>query len=151
MPTIAELPWQKPDIMSQYPHMLTMDAVVWSAFLRELSPALDRVAYDVHVGTPMPVPAGSSPMQLRIAAGISRKRIDVVADTGKALWVIEVKPYGNHQACGQALQYHHLFVAEYSPPPPCLAVIVCAEHDPDINDLARQHDIRIIDVAVTDF
>lgn len=136
---------QKPIIMPHYPHMLSEDIAVWSKYLESPIAALSEVWYDVHVGKAVPLPAGSSDLERRIASGITRKRIDVVARVGPGLWVIELKPFGGMQALGQVLSYHRLFVKEYRPEVEVLPVLICSEVDEDLLDQFEVRGVWVIE------
>jgi len=123
---------QKPVVMPTYPHMLAEDTAVWSKYLASPLVSIKEVWYDVHVGMGIPLPAEASDMDKRIAAGISRKRIDVVARVGGGFWIIEVKPRANMVALGQVLTYSRLFIAEYRPAGEVWPVIVCDSADEDL-------------------
>jgi hypothetical protein len=73
-------------------------------------------------------------MEARIAAGLTRKRIDVIASVGKDFWVIEVKPRANMYAVGQVLVYTRLFGQEYVTTGQVISVIVCGNSDEDLHD-----------------
>ncbi|GAH24158.1 unnamed protein product [marine sediment metagenome] len=123
---------QKPVVMPTYPHMLAEDTAVWTKYLQSPLVMIKELWYDVHVGAAIPLPAEASDQDRRIAAGISRKRIDVVARVGGGMWVIEVKPRANMVALGQALTYTRLFIEEYRPQGEVWAVIVCDSADEDL-------------------
>lgn len=123
---------QRPVVMVTYPHMLAADAEIWSRFLKRFGHRLKEVWYDVHVGTPT-VPGGAEDqVAARIAAGITRKRIDVVARVGGGWWVVEVKPRVNTTALGQVLTYKRLAAKEYYLAGEVWGVIVAAELDVDL-------------------
>lgn len=123
---------QKPIVMPHYPHMLAEDTAVWSKYLAAPVVPITEVWYDVHVGRGMVPAADADGMLERIARGISRKRIDVVAKVPKGLWVVEIKPFGGMQALGQVVSYWRLFVEEFEPAVEVWPVIVCAEADGDL-------------------
>lgn len=125
-------PGRRPIVMPAYPHMLGEDTVVWTRFLESGDIALQEVWYDVHVGQPVISTLGADSMQQRIADGITRKRIDVVAIVDGVYWIIEVKPVAMHYAIGQVLVYEGLFVKEYEPVFETWPVIVCNTVDVDI-------------------
>ncbi|GAI24014.1 unnamed protein product [marine sediment metagenome] len=132
-------PGQKPIVMPHYPHMMSEDIDVWSAYLTGPVVPVKRVWYDVHVGKAVEVAGGAKELLPRIAAGVTRKRIDVVAAVGGGYWVVEVKPYGSFLALGQVLTYTRLFVAEYRPDGEVWPVVVCREFDRDLMpDFERQ-------------
>lgn len=127
-------PGQKPIVMPHYPHMLAEDTEVWTKFLESTKLEITEVWYDVRVGQAVFLPAGASDMEKRIAAGLTRKRIDAVVSVDEGLWVVEVKPYANMYALGQVLTYVRLFIQEYEPKTAVLPVIVCDEQDADLWD-----------------
>ncbi len=104
---------QKAMIMTHYPHFLAADSDVWTQYLKDPVAPITEVWYDVHVGQGMLLPVGASDMDRRISAGVSRKRIDVVARVRGGFWVIEVKPVASMGALGQILTYTRLFIQEY--------------------------------------
>jgi len=89
--------------------MMVEDTFVWTKFLESKFIEIKEVWYDVHVGMPVFTEAGADEMDKRIAAGVTRKRIDVVAAVAGGLWIIEIKPYASMYAVGQVLTYVRLF------------------------------------------
>jgi len=112
--------------------MLGEDTLVWTRFLESGDFQVKEVWYDVHAGQPVLSTLGLDSMQQRIADGITRKRIDVVAIVGNIYWIIEVKPIAQHFAIGQVLVYEGLFVKDYEPALETWPVIVCDKVDGDV-------------------
>lgn len=135
---------QEPVIMTHYPHMLWEDTAIWTVYLADPITEIKKVWYDVHVGKPVDLPPGASEMELRIAAGITRKRIDVVAAVGGGYWVIELKGVGNMTALGQAKVYSRLFRQEYRPAGDVWGIVICGEVDEDLLDDYDELDIGLI-------
>lgn len=127
-------PGQKPIVMPHYPHMMAEDTAVWTKFLKSKTVEIRRVWYDVRVGLSVLRFVGSETLEARIAAGLTRKRIDVVAAVGGDFWVIEVKPRANMYAIGQVLVYTRLFGQEYVSTGQLISVIVCDTSDEDLDD-----------------
>jgi hypothetical protein len=121
-------------VRPHYPHMMVEDTIVWTKFLESKFVEIKEVWYDVRVGMPVLVGDGSDDTLNRIAAGLTRKRIDVVASVGGGLWVIEVKPYANMYAVGQVITYVRLFKQEYTSPGRVVPVIICDDYDEDLVD-----------------
>jgi len=145
MPEIEELgPGREPLLRPHYPHMLAEDNAVWSAFLTKNYDRLQEVWYDVRVGTPVELAPEASEMEKRIAAGLTRKRIDVVALVEGAFWVIEVKPYASMLALGQALSYARMFALQYQVPGRVVPVIVCDTADGDLLDEFEELGIMVL-------
>jgi len=112
--------------------MLGEDTAVWTRFLESGDFELREVWYDVHCGQPVLSTLGPDSMQQRIADGLTRKRIDVVAIVDGVYWVIEVKPLVMHFAIGQVLVYTSLFIKEYEPVIETWPVVVCDSVDEDV-------------------
>lgn len=130
---MASLGPGRPAVVSPaYPHMLGEDTEVWTRFLESGDFDLQEVWYDVHVGAVVQGDWADDSMPARIAAGLTRKRIDVVALVDGVFWVIEVKPIAQHFAIGQVLVYEGLFVKEYEPPIETWPVIICDTVDEDV-------------------
>ncbi len=123
---------QKPMVMSHYPHMLKEDVAVWTKFLEKMAVAIQAVWYDVHVGEPVRLAPEESTVQQKVAAGVTRKRIDAVCSIKQEFWVIEIKPFANMTALGQAFSYTRLFAMEYDTYRPARAVVVCDSFDKDM-------------------
>ena len=132
---MAEIgPGQQAVVMPHYPHMLREDTEVWTRFLESRFIRIKEVWYDVHVGSPVFLDLGADVRDKRIAAGLTRKRIDAVAAVGGGLWIIEIKPYANMYAIGQVLTYTRLFNLEYYAPGEVVSVILCNDYDRDLVD-----------------
>ena len=127
-------PGQKAIVRPRYPHFLAEDTAVWTKFLETDRDRLKEVWYDVRVGQAVLLPVGASDMERRIAAGLTRKRIDVVCLVEGGYWVVEVKPRASMLAVGQVLSYVRLFAAEYEVTGEVIPVIVCDDYDEDLLD-----------------
>lgn len=125
---------QKAIVMSHYPHMMVEDTLVWTKFLQLDLVEIKRVWYDVRVGMSVLRMVEPPTQESRIAAGLTRKRIDVIASVGDDFWVIEVKPRANMYAVGQVLVYTRLFAQEYVSTGQVIPVIVCGNSDEDLQD-----------------
>jgi len=124
----------KPLIRPHYPHMLTEDNAVWTKFLTTDADRIKELWYDVRVGQPVQLGLGATDVDKRIAAGLTRKRVDVVCSVGGGYWVVEIKPYASMLAIGQVISYARLFELEYAPEGQIIPVIVCDAFDEDLVD-----------------
>jgi len=124
--------------------MMPEDTDVWTKFLRSNFIDIKRVWYDVRVGLSVLRGVGIDSGLTRIANGITRKRIDVVAAVGGGLWVVEVKPWANMYALGQVLTYLRLFRKEYISPGEVIPVIVCDGTDDDILEEIEEFGVLVI-------
>lgn len=142
-----DLVGQKPIVMPHYPHMMAMDTEVWSMYLADPVVPIDEVWYDIHVGEPAKTTGGPGTLEARIAAGVTRKRIDAICRVNGGYWVVEIKPFGSMFALGQVLSYLRLFVREFRPPEIVLPVIVCFEADPDVIPEFKSRGVLVIEVG----
>lgn len=144
---LTDIRWQQPLKQLRYPHLLAHDREVWSRYLDTKPKGIVAVAFDVKVGTPIDLPPDSSPAMHRLADGTGSKRIDVVILFTTHMLTVEIKPYGNHAALGQALTYYHQFLQDYRPTSPVKGAILCHEADPDIRDLVPQYHLALIELG----
>ena len=119
-------------IRPHYPHMLTEDNIVWTKFLQTDAERIKQVWYDVRVGAPVFLGPEATAMERKIAAGLTRKRIDAVCLVKGDYWVVEVKPYASMLAVGQVISYSRLFALEYLLEGRVIPVIVCDAADEDL-------------------
>ena len=133
-----------PVVMTSYPHFGDADTDVWSRYLADPVVPIKEVWYDVHVGKPVELRRSSDEMDRRIANGVTRKRIDVVARIGNGFWIIEVKPIADQQALGQIINYTRLFVREFNMPGEVFPVIVADEVDENVMLSFEQLGILVI-------
>lgn len=145
MPEIEKLgEGREPLLRPHYPHMLAEDNAVWSKFLEQNFELLTEVWYDVRVGKPVEVADGATDMEKRIALGLTRKRIDVVAISGGNFWVIEVKPYASMLALGQVISYARMFALQFEIKQRVIPVIVCDSLDQDLADEFEEMGILVL-------
>lgn len=137
-------PGQEAIIRPHYPHFLAEDNEVWTRYLKTDADTITRLWYDVRVGKPMYLPEGASEIELKVAAGVSRKRIDVVCLVSGSFWVIEVKPMASMLAVGQIINYARLFAKEYMRTGRVVPVIVCDQIDEDLVDGYAELGILVI-------
>lgn len=137
-------PAQKPIVMSHYPHMMPEDTAVWTKFLQRGLVQFSKVWYDVRIGSMVFSGPDMTEMLTKISAGLTRKRIDVVAEVDGNTWVIEIKPYANMYAVGQVLTYVRLFEQEYEYSGVLSAVIICADFDVDLVEEFEEFGILVL-------
>lgn len=137
-------PAQKPIVMAHYPHMMSEDIAVWTRFLKAGTVKITKVWYDVRVGSTVFSGPDMDEMTMRIAAGLTRKRIDAVIEVEGNTWVVEVKPYANMYSVGQILTYVRLFEQEYSYLGRLSAVLLCDDYDVDLVEEFEEFEIMVI-------
>ncbi len=112
--------------------MLAEDTEIWSGYLADPIAAIKEVWYDLHVGGIVRGITEGDILAEKIARGITRKRIDVVAAVGGGYWVIEIKPFASMLALGQVLTYRRLFVEEYRLSGEVFPVVISRQADEDM-------------------
>lgn len=137
-------PGESPVVRAKYRHMMPEDHSTWTAFIESKILDLREVWYDVHVGRPMSVPLGSPEYMVNVVSGISRKRIDVVARSGRKFYIIEVKPHANMESIGQVVTYKRLYEKEFKCEGPLEAIVVSKTCDADIVQVAESLGVRMI-------
>ena len=123
---------QKPIVMPHYPHMLSNDVAVWTRFLESGVLKPEVVWYDFHVGDSVELPDGVPPMEVRIAQGLTRKRIDAVCLRTGNYWAVEVRPVCSMSAVGNAVFYARLLAQEVELDGGVFPVVVCDRVDHDV-------------------
>lgn len=155
-------------VVPRYPHMGAVEAKIWHRFLSTTKINFINIQYDVRVGT------GYIPKWLeseyrnklelyekglitlkeleevksiiRSVQSLTQLRIDVVAETEKEIWIIEVKPRAGRSALGQLEAYHFWFIKQYKPTKPVRLAVVCYEVDKNMEPIYASKGIRIFKV-----
>lgn len=109
----TEIDWGPPDDPRRWRRLRPEDAAVWSGFLEAASPAVERAAFDVLVGTGLPAPAGSDPATERMYGELSRQKLDVVFERRGRVFAAELKPRCGRDALGQAYFGCWLLIESY--------------------------------------
>jgi len=123
--------------------MLPADWSTWTQFLESGLMRIDELWYDVHVGRPIDLPDDSPDFLIKVAMGVSRKRIDVVARCRDVIHIVEVKPHANMESVGQIITYRNLFMAEFDIWQKIIGTVVAKTADADILDTALKQGVVI--------
>lgn len=98
---------------ASYPHMLALDAELFTLFLLKHGTEYLRFDYDLPVGSGID-PGPDLPVYLRDDfIHLTRKKIDAVGYTSSGVDIIEVKPRAGLTALGQLIAYRDLFKLSY--------------------------------------
>ncbi len=138
---LKEYPYK---LMHKYPGMRPQDVIIWDEFVKRNPQAFQRVWYDVHMGDPLtdaPLHGGG---QETGAKDVSQWCVDVIGDTGRQFWVIEVKPSAMANALGQALAYRGILVSEHRVPRESIAVVLTDELIPITEQAAKLLGVMLI-------
>lgn len=113
MPHVAvSYPYKK---LSAYPHMLNEDRQIWERWIEHKPDIFISVQYDVHVGMEDEIDEAIEENVRGAWFDLTRWKIDVLAEDESVIYVIEVKPFANSKALGQALAYALLYKDEHNP------------------------------------
>lgn len=127
----------------KYPHLLPDEAETWTRFLVAEPDYFNLVEYDVHVGRGMePDPEWPENIK-RMAASITRKRIDVVCIRLGETWLVDVKDRAGISAIGCMLAYEKLWSADHPESPRPRLCVICSRCDRDVEEVAQAMDVRL--------
>jgi len=129
--------------LSKYPHMKPEDVAVWNRFVAANSGLFDTVDYDVPVGTGADVDPEHPDAIQYDAKILTRKKVDVVAYKGNAVFVIEVKPVANARGLGQILTYLPLWLADHPGELDVRGMVVAGEMEREMAAVYAGHQIIV--------
>jgi len=124
--------------------MLQAENAVWQAFRVANQGALTALYFNVHVGTVPGLDATTTAAENSARTTLWSKRIDVVAEAYREVWLIECKTAARPSAIGQLLTYIPLLAdrnATWTDPRPLL---VAGTVDPDAFQLATTLNFEIL-------
>lgn len=121
--------------------------MVWDTFVRKYPDLFDLVSYDLHVGVGlMPLDSVSNRLQ-GMWTTLTQKRIDVIAISGRQMYVIEVKDRPGLPALGQILGYVALMQDIVPPGHSLIPLIIANVIEPDIETAAAFYAVRYYDLS----
>ena len=133
-----------------YPHMGPKDAELWNKFVVANPGKFTGVIYDMRCGE-VEACDTSMPKNIKDAwVDLCRGRIDVVAETPDAIFVIEVKPRARGEALGQALNNSYLYEHEHQPTKRVVPTVVTDFIIPGTRIVAAVRGIRLWTPELTD-
>ncbi|MCI0619653.1 hypothetical protein L0Y40_01290 [Candidatus Wolfebacteria bacterium] len=124
--------------MHRYPGMRPKDEALWDEFVNNNRDAFDDCYYDVHIGEPEADPRKKSAMLATGMYEVSQWCVDVVARSGDAIYVIEIKPDAGPGALGQALAYKKLLVLEGKVPKNAIPLVLTDSISPILQKAADE-------------
>jgi len=129
------------------PGMLEQDFPVWSEYRKQTFGEFEHFFYNVPI-TLQSLAVEDLPKNLQRQAYFSKsKRVDVVGVRKNGeIWLIEVTSYSSLRSIGQAITYFYIWSVLKPLPGPFMAVILCTAVDEDIRQVAKAHNIKIIEL-----
>lgn len=119
------------------------DLAIWSQYLMQGGNRLAPFEYDVPVGHGVRMPPDATAMQLKVAADLTTKRIDVLAKRPTMTVIIEVKYRAGASAVGQLLTYGQLYRQDNPDAPPIVLLLVTDELQPDMREVFSNNGIFV--------
>ncbi len=117
--------------MSQFPHLLFEERVLWRKFLTAHEHDWDRYLYDLHVGQGRPGRDSLTDDEKRQQLYLSQKRIDVIGQLPDKICIFEIRPRASMSQVGQLLCYRLLYQRQTRDPRPCDLAILTTKAWPD--------------------
>ncbi len=128
--------------------MLREDRSIYARFLAKFPEFEGDFKYDIHVGTNVNQGIGKLPDPfVKMARALYSKRIDVVIEDPKSIWIVEIKPHASLSAIGQVLGYSELFKRDHPEiAKPVFPMILTDRTGEDEKFMCNRFGIKIIHV-----
>ena len=140
----------RPVKTGHYPHMAPRDRVIWERFLDQYTPRLAGVAYDVALGGIVIDPAAGDHATRLAWQYTTALKVDAIALTQDACWVIEVRPEAGVSALGAVLCYVAMARVDTFTSRPLIPVVVTDRTSPDIQYCARELGVTLLEVGTAE-
>lgn len=124
--------------------MLPPDVPLWHLFLDRFASNFERFFYNVRVGGPDMSGSQEEKKMARMWYAVNAKRIDVLAEKSKELWIIEVTSGPDMSTVGECLSYKLLWEEDPKINKPAKMVLVCYFIDIDLERILKHYGVEII-------
>ena len=124
--------------------MLPADVPLWHEFLEKTRHPFLRFYYNVKVGGPDLTNIEADPAMKKMFYQATAKRIDVLAELEKEIWIIEVASSPGLRAVGQCLSYLFLWNKDPKIDKPAKMILLCWFIDEDLKNVLQSHHISVI-------
>lgn len=128
-------------------HMSRGDVPVWMKFYREKKDKFYNYQYDVRVGGGVVLGRAVPEWLRRDAQKLSEKRIDVVFEDGRYIYLVEIKHRITSSTIGQVISYVLLYRRKFKPVKNVIPVIIGSFTSPDVLESARIQNIKMYIVS----
>lgn len=126
------------------PAMPSGDFEIWERYREIAAELFQRVYFNVRVGEPIPVDETLPPEIIVMAVATSRRRIDVVGETEKIWWLVELKYNAGTEALGQILMYKALWKSDPPDDRPVATVIVSDRANKDLSLACKIYGVELL-------
>lgn len=127
-----------------YPHLSPAEAAIWHRYISKYPDAFERVAYDVKVGTVPEFVLNQDDPAIRKQANLYQYKVDVVAEKGGTIFIIELKQGATMRAIGQVKGYGKLYLRDINSNAKVQHVIITDVLMPDMESLTAAEDVALV-------
>lgn len=127
--------------------MLPPDVPLWHAYLDKAAGQFLKFYYNVRVGGPDITKIKADYALAKMWYASTAKRIDVIGEREKEIWIIEVAASPYLRAVGQCLSYKFLWEEDPKIDKPAKAVLLCYYLDVDLERILKHYGVHIIKVS----
>ncbi len=129
--------------------MLPPDVPLWHLFLDRFASGFERFYYNVRVGGPDMTKVDADEAIKRCWYASTAKRIDVIGEMRREIWIIEVASSPYLRAVGQCLSYKFLWEEDPKIDKPAKMVLLCPFIDSDLRRILEHYKVKIITIPKT--
>jgi len=123
--------------------MLRVDVPIWYDFLDKHKEEFIAIHYDCLLGGPGFTPGNYDDKLRGMWKYLGSKRADVIAETKKEIWIIEVTDEMAVKGLGQLMMYKSLWLEDPKNTKPVKMVLVCGWADPDVVASMQAYGVQI--------
>jgi len=125
-------------------HLSRGDAYLWSKFIDKYPDTFFDIKYDVRVGLGVILPQEYPEWLKKSADFLSKKRIDVVGETKRHIFVIEIRVNAKSNVIGDLLSYKYLYELSFKPIKKVLPFLISNTLEADLLITLRELKINYI-------
>ena len=123
-------------------HLSRGDAYLFQKFHDKQGDKFRDYRFDVRVGGAVKIPPDSPVWLMANAKALSRKRIDVVMEDNKNIYVVELRVRAKANVLGDLIAYRFLYMNQFSPNKPVVPILVTDSVEPDL--LISLHELKLL-------
>jgi hypothetical protein len=124
--------------------MLPKDIPLWHAYLENHAHQFLRFYYNVRVGGPDMSQVDEPPEMRKMWYDINAKRIDVIGEREKDLWIIEVSSHPDLRTVGQCISYPFMWNQDRKIQKPAQMILLCWYIDADLRQILERFRVTIV-------
>jgi len=125
-------------------HLSRGDSYLWSKFFDKYPDSFFNIMFDVRVGSGVTVPNDYPDWLKKSADFLSKKRIDVVGETKKNIFVIELRVNAKSNVIGDLISYKYLYEITFKPTKKVIPFLISDNIDADTLITLRELKISYI-------